>query len=270
MPKYTLTEIPLVVMLGQSNEGGHNDDSVSATITSTTDGSIFYKPDWTSTNNGTWQSPIATGVNNAQYTRIDGLFNDIGMELKLANLLKNYNGLHHYFIKLTYGGAEIRKEATQTDLNPDSVNEYYEIATDFTFLNAIEQLAGLGKVRVKAITFHQGEAEAANETWANEYYNASNPIDFANPLPYIFQELRGYHPLLNNVKVVITKVYTTSGSYPYISTIATHQTNYANSKSDVYLVDMDGSVAFSDAGVHWDAPTQEVKATNVYNIIKDW
>lgn len=268
MGKFTITDIPIIVMIGQSNEGGHNDDALNATVTSTSNGFIFYKPDWTSTNNGTWQSPIATNVNNVQYTRIP-TYSDIGMELKLAELLFAYKGVKHYFIKLTYGGAEITQTVGEDDLNPDS-GEYWTIAMQYTFQNAIEQAAGKGKVRIKAVTFQQGEAEAAiSETVANNYYQTGVTIDAANPLPYFFQELRAYHPLLNGKKVYITKVYTTAGGYPYISNVATRQTAYVSEIGNSELLSMDGSVVFADAGVHWDAATQEIKATNIYNLIKD-
>jgi hypothetical protein len=268
MGKFSIPTIPVIVMIGQSNEGGYNDDSANATITSESNGYIFYKPDWTSTNNGTWQTPIATGVNNAQYTRI-GTYNDIGIELKLANLMYAYNGLKHRFIKLTYGGAEITKMVGETDLNPDSVGEYFDIATSYTYKNAIEQLAGSGKVVVKAITFHQGEAEGAiSEAVANAYYTVGT-VDFNNPLPYFFQELRLFHKTLATAKIVITRVYTTSGGYPYTSNVAARQLAYTTANPSIAFIDMDNDVVFSDAGVHWNAVTQELKAINIYNIIKD-
>lgn len=270
MGKFTVTEIPVIVMMGQSNCGGYNDDGTSANPSSYSNGSIFYKPDWTSTNNGSWGSPIATGVNNAQYARIDGGYDDVGIELKLAKLLYDYNGLHHYFIKLSYGGAEITDTAGQDDLNPSN-GEYWTIAMDYTFNNAIQQLAGLGKVRVKAITFHQGEAEGAiSEAVADDYYQSGETIDKDNPLPYLFQQLRAYHPLLSGKHIVMTKVYTTSGGYPYTSNVAARQEAYVNDFSNVTLIDMDDDVVFADGGVHWDAATQELKATNVFNIIKDF
>jgi len=271
MGKFSVTEIPLVLMVGQSNCGGHNDDGANATLTSYSNASIFYKPDWTSTNNGTWQSPIETGVNNAQYTRIDGGYDDIGMELMLSKLLYDHNGKHHYIIKLSYGGAEITDTIGQDDLNPINVGEYWTIAMQYTFQNAIEQLAGLGKVRGKVTTFQQGEAEGAtSEVVANNYYQSGVTIDKDNPLAFLFQQLRAFHPLLNNVPIVITKVYTTSGGYPYTSNVATRQEAYVNDFSNVTLIDMDDDVTFSDGGVHWDAATQELKATNVYNVIKDY
>lgn len=270
MGKYTLTQIPVIVMVGQSNDGGFNDDILNATITSESNGSIFYKPDWTSTNNGTWQSPILSGTNNVQYTRI-GTYSDIGIELKLANLLFAYNGLHHYIIKLAYGGAELTDTIGQDDLNPDNVGEYYTIATDYTYINAIEKLAGRGKVRVKVIEFHQGESDGATtQQVADDYYKPLGVVDKDNPLPYFFQQFKAYHPTLNNKPVVITRVYTTAGGYPYTSTIAAHQDTYAANTPNTTIYEMDSSVAFSDAGVHWDAPTQELKAVNVFNIIKDY
>jgi ABC-type Fe3+-hydroxamate transport system substrate-binding protein len=141
---------------------------------------------------------------------------------------------------------------------------------DYTFQNAIEQAAGKGKIRIKAVTFQQGEAEAAiSEAVANAYYQTGTTINAANPLPYFFQQLRAYHPLLSGKKVYITKVYTTAGGYPYISNVATRQTAYVSEIGNSELLSMDGSVVFADAGVHWDAVTQEIKATNIYNLIKD-
>lgn len=270
MGKFTVTEIPVVVMMGQSNCGGHNEDGLNAIPSSYSNGSIFYKPDWTSTNNGSWGNPIATGVNNAQYTRIVGGFNDVGIELKLSKLLYDYNGVHHYFIKLSYGGVEITDTVGQDDLNPSNVGEYWTIAMDYTFTNAVQQLAGLGKVRIKAMTFHQGEAEGAiSEAVTDNYYQSGVTIDKDNPLPYLFQELRAYHPLLVGKPIVITKVYTASGGYPYTSNVATRQEAYASDFSNVTLIDMDNDVVFADSGVHWNAATQELKATNVFNIIKN-
>jgi hypothetical protein len=268
MGKFVIPSIPVIVMIGQSNEGGHNNDAVNATVTTTTNGFIFYKPDWTSTNNGTWQSPIATGVNNAQYTRIP-TYNDIGVELKLADLMYAYIGLKHRFIKLTYGGAEITKTVGEDDLNPSNVGEYWTIATSYTYKNAIEQLAGSGKVVVKAITFHQGEAEGAiSEAVANAYYTAGT-VDFNNPLPYFFNSLRAFHPTLATAKIVMTKVYTDAGGYPYTDNVAIRQLAYVAANPSVSIIEMDNNIVFSDAGVHWDAPTQELKATNIYNLIKD-
>tara|TARA_R110000744_G_scaffold378720_1_gene495267 strand:- start:224 stop:1030 length:807 start_codon:yes stop_codon:yes gene_type:complete len=268
MAKYIIPKKEVVVMVGQSNSGGHNNDAINATITSTNDGSIFYKPSFLLSNDGGWQSPIATGVNNTQSSRT-GTYQDIGMEFKLSNLLKAYNGEHHYIIKLTYGGSEITKVAAQLDLNPDSIDEYYKIATKYTFQNAIEQLAGSGKVRIKAITFHQGEAEGANQTWANDYYNSSNPVDYTNPLPYFFQEFKSYNKLLNDTKVLITKVYTNTAGYPYTTIVANKQVDYSNNNS-LDLIDMDNVTTFMADNVHWDAPSQEQKGTNVFNTIKDW
>jgi len=269
MGKFTIPIIPVIVMIGQSNEGGHNNNAVNATITSEANGFIFYKPDWTSTNNGTWQTPIAAGVNNAQYTRIP-TFNDIGIELKLANLMYTHNGLKHRFIKLTYGGAEVTKMVGETDLNPDSVGEYWDIAMKYTYKNAIEQLAGSGKVVVKAITFHQGEGEGAiSETVANDYYKVG-VVDFENPLPFFFQELRSFHPTLATAKIVMTKVYTDSAGYPYTSNVAARQLAYVNDNTSVSIIDMDNDVIFSDSGVHWNAVTQELKANKIFDIIKNY
>lgn len=271
MGKYNIDELPVIIMLGQSNGGGHNDDSSNATITSTSNGFIYYKLNWVNSINGVWQSPIQTGVNNVQYNRINNGYSDIGIELKLAELMYDYTGKKHYFIKLTYGGASITDEAGGQDLNPISTKEYWDIAMNYTLRHAINDLAPLGKVNVKVLTFHQGEAEGAmSQQVASNYYQSGEPINSDNPLPYIFQQFRSFRHYLADTPIVITSVYTISGAYPYTSTVAGRQADYVNDFDNVVLMKMDDDVEFSDSVTHWDAPTQELKASNIFNIIKDY
>lgn len=270
MGKYAIEEIPLVIMVGQSNCGGNNDDSLNATITGYANGNIYFKPDWTSTDNGYWATTITTNVNNNQYTRIPG-FSDIGAELNLAKLLYDYTSKEHYFIKLSYGGAELTDTIGQDDLNPANTGEHWTVAVDYTMIHAIEKLVYLGKVKIKAITFHQGESDCYyGTTVANNYYQpAPAAIDKDNPLPFFFQEFRNSISNLNEVKAVITKiVMTTQPTERPI--IQQSQIDFCNDHEWAYLNDMEGSVAYSDGNIHWDAPTQELKAANIFNIIKDW
>lgn len=270
MAKYTLTDIPVIIQAGQSNEGGHNDDGVNSTLTTTTDASIFFKTDHTSTNNGTWAANITQQVNNVHFDRV-GTKNDTNQNIKLGKALFDYDGKRHYFIPIFFGGAEITDTVGQDDLNPANVGEYWTTGIDYILKPAIEKLAGLGKIRIKAISFHQGESDCNfGETVANDYYQPSPAvIDKDNPLPYYLQQLRLVYRFMNDAKVVMTKIVIT-GRPIERPIVQQSQIDFCDDHDWAFMNDMEGSIAYADAGVHWDAVTQELKATNVYNIIKDW
>jgi hypothetical protein len=92
-----------------------------------------------------------------------------GPELKMSYDLKEYFRKRVYAVKYAVGGTMLYEQAGM-DWNPNSVNEYLDLAIA-RYNAAYTKLTSMGKTVTPVVVWWQGETDAEDDARANAYHN---------------------------------------------------------------------------------------------------
>jgi len=222
--------VPLIFDIGQSNAVGrgesNRENQLSAFPELPTNCKIYYKTDYTITDNGTFQQPFA-GVNTREPDQTASIF---GAYHPLACYIASGFQRTCYIIMMGDGGTALKQNLTNPDWSPSSSGECFEIATQRYYSVAYDKIVAENPTSIilPIICWHQGETDAMDNTATSEYSN-----NFSN----FVTSLRASHSTLNNALMFITKLnYLQTANEATINTVFT---NYvASHGSNTILIDV--------------------------------
>lgn len=218
--------LAVIFDMGQSNSGGRaiaerlDCSTYSPTPTSSY---IYNKTDYSDTDNGNWEATEA-GVNTSD-SDINTTYNYFGAEISLQQKIYDRLKSNSYYIKCSDGSTSLA-----ISWNVNTVDGLFDKATQNFYDVAISKLALLHPtkaIRIVAILWHQGEADATDQDKIDAY--AVNLEAFINGV-------RGYATPLNNAPFIITKLNFAQNAAE--ATINTIFDNAASTMSDVYTIDI--------------------------------
>jgi hypothetical protein len=193
----------LVFDIGQSNSIGRATSQRIIQLTADKEApngiKIFYKPDYTSTDNGVFQVLQEGSLNTREPDQAAISFS--GAYGMLAARLKRLTPDNYvYVVAAGDGGTAIKQNLTSPDWAPASSGECFQRATEYYYSQAYAdvQSENPGKTIIPIICWHQGESDAADNTATTEY--ATNFAAFVTAL-------RASHSSLADAMLIITKLY---------------------------------------------------------------
>lgn len=234
----SITELDTIICLGQSNEEG-GDSSTTPTsqyLNSQPHTTIFYKPDATSTNNGSIQ--FYNNAVNSNYRSNKYPAADCSVGVKYNEL----TGKPLLIIKYALGGSALVDDGVTTttaglwqiDANATRANNllHYDIALNNFIIPCINQsiMRGLN-LNILATCWCQGESDSTSLIRATNYQS-----ELIRLFDALKTALIPYNVLSANYKPLITRIHNnfTPGTRPYLSTVRTAQENI-----DPYFIDSD-------------------------------
>lgn len=200
-PKLPNDFIPLVFVLGQSNNAEGRAEAVRLSMTTypIQPTSCYYlvKPDYTATDNGQFK-PVTIGTDTKEPDN-SASFVIYGAGSILSQKLARFLGRNVYEVMIGDGGTALEQNLTSPDWAYNSVNELFTMATARFFSPAITKIEALepGKQIVPVILWHQGETDAADGTATTNY-----DVNFNN----LINAIRAYDSKLSTALLFITRL----------------------------------------------------------------
>lgn len=225
--------------MGQSNEGARGEknrlEALTSYVSNPSGVKIFYKPvfvsDVTWGDDGAFQDYVV-GTNSVEPVNESAIdcHNQI---VSLGPLLQQALNRDVYFINASYGGSSLAPAAGQ-DWVPDFARlERYFVTFNY-FHRCISELIEQGKKPKVFIQWHQGEADAQDNTARAAYLT-----NFTN----FITALRAQSPYLADAPLLITQIHYAGGSNE--AEINTALQNYvAANPSSSYIFDVASQVTY--------------------------
>ena len=221
--------IKTIICAGQSNENGSVPGPHNAPYTGYQQGYIFYKPDLTATDNGSFK--------NFRY----GDSNNFGA---VTNYVQPFASCIHRFYELTneplliirhsYNGAAMVDNGSpyvngiwQWDANPANANGlmHYDILLNRFLIPAVQKAyAARFEVDIIAFCWTQGETDTGDLTRATGYQSK-----FVAMFEKLKLDLAEFNVLSPTFRPLISRIHNnfTPGTRPYLNEVRTAQTNIA-------------------------------------------
>lgn len=255
---YDIKDLDCIICLGQSNEEGGDSatNPSSLYLNSQPYTNIFYKPDLTSTLNGSIQKYQYSINNNSRSNKYPGPDVSVGIQYNTLT------GKPLLIIKHAYGGSALVDDGSyvwstglwQIDANATRANNllHYDIALNNFIIPCLNQAVQRGiRLNILATCWCQGESDSGT------VYGSSNyQAELIRLFDALETALTPYGVLSPNYKPLITRLHNnyTVGTRPYMSVIRTAQENVAAYYSAQWI-DTDAYPVAAD-NTHWTATGQ--------------
>lgn len=207
---------------GQSNWQGHAETNrlflTPYTSLSPVRNMIFYKPNRTSTDNGSWDQ-LNLGVNNNIYS-VD--VNNTGMEYSLGPLIAARTGKKMWWIKCGQDGTSLH-----TDWNEATPGSLFTVMTQYYFDVALPRLINNlppGETIKFIMQWDQGEEDA----------DAVNAPLYKGRLETFMSAWRAYNPLFATAPLFLYSITPTNAFRIIINTALAE---YASENQNTYYID---------------------------------
>jgi hypothetical protein len=241
---------------------------------SPTDVNVYYKPDYTTADNGAFQQLVEGSANTREpdnaTTGTSGAYGMVGN--RIAALSPN----PVYVIAAGDGGTALKQGLTTPDWYQLSSGGCYDVAVNRYFKVAYPKIvaANPGKTIRVAICWHQGESDAGDNTATSQY---------ATNFAALITALRASHPSLQSAPLIITKLYFNISANE--ATINSAFQAYADSNpSTTFIVDISayprkqdlttaqkGGIATAGSDdQHTSYLGMQAKAVQIFNHIKNY
>lgn len=209
----------VIVEIGQSNAAARLADELGFTLPIFNNVQIY-----NSVVTGNNLQTMTYGVNSGESVTTNGDQGNYSIGTIYAG-----NKDNKIVFKYAIGGTGLDQNTPLPNWSPSTNNSLYdEFVSNWNDLNV--ELAAYDVVYVEKVIWVQGERDATDLTWANNY--ESNLNGFMSSINAVFQNLPDWH-------IARLKTDINPSSYLHVLTVRAAQENIINTNSNVYLIDVD-------------------------------